>query len=176
MTEFWFDITDLPTEGREFSFSEPSFWTKAIEGFGLDHTIVSPIQADIFISPEGKGYLIRGKLTGETTVPCDRCMEDAHIAINHDFDLFEQFSDTDEEEAEPSFLRKRGKTIELNLGEMIWEQYVLAQPSKPLCKDDCKGLCPQCGANRNVETCDCESTDGDPRLTVFRNIKVNTKQ
>ncbi|WP_027183979.1 YceD family protein [Desulfovibrio inopinatus] len=176
MIEFWFDITDLPAEGREFSFSDPSFWTKAFETFGVGNTVVSPLQADFFISPEGSGYLIRGKLTGETTIPCDRCMEDAHVVIDQDFDLFEELPNPEEEQIEPSFLRKRGKTIELNMGEMVWEQYVLAQPSKPLCMEDCKGLCPQCGANRNIESCDCESTDGDPRLAIFRNMQLNTKQ
>jgi uncharacterized protein len=51
------------------------------------------------------------------------------------------------------------------------EQFYLALPMKPLCRDECRGLCPVCGINRNRETCDCQSAWVDPRLDALRSLK-----
>jgi len=50
------------------------------------------------------------------------------------------------------------------------EQFFLALPMKPLCREDCKGLCPVCGINRNRETCTCQSEWVDPRLEPLRHL------
>ena len=51
---------------------------------------------------------------------------------------------------------------------MLREQFYLAMPMKPLCRPDCRGLCPECGTNLNVTTCSCEPRWTDPRLTGLR--------
>jgi uncharacterized protein len=51
------------------------------------------------------------------------------------------------------------------------EQFYLALPMKPLCREDCKGLCPICGVNRNRETCSCRSEWVDPRMEALRKLK-----
>ncbi len=56
----------------------------------------------------------------------------------------------------------------LDLGDMLREQFYLALPMRPLCRPDCQGLCPQCGADRNVEACQCQSEWVDPRLSVLK--------
>ena len=56
----------------------------------------------------------------------------------------------------------------LDLGEMLREQFYLALPMRPLCRPDCKGLCPQCGVDRNVEACQCHAEWVDPRLSVLK--------
>jgi uncharacterized protein len=56
----------------------------------------------------------------------------------------------------------------LDLGEMLREQFYLALPMRPLCRLDCQGLCPQCGADRNVEACQCKTEWVDPRLSVLK--------
>jgi uncharacterized protein len=56
----------------------------------------------------------------------------------------------------------------LDLGEMLREQFYLALPMRPLCRPDCQGLCPQCGADRNVEACQCQTEWVDPRLSVLK--------
>jgi uncharacterized protein len=49
---------------------------------------------------------------------------------------------------------------------------MLALPTRPLCAEDCRGLCDSCGANLNREACDCADTGGDPRMAIFRTLKV----
>ena len=57
---------------------------------------------------------------------------------------------------------------QIDLAELIHEQLYLVLPMKPLCKDDCQGLCPVCGANRNTTACTCETTWTDPRLAGLK--------
>jgi uncharacterized protein len=59
---------------------------------------------------------------------------------------------------------------EVDLNELIREQFYLALPMKPLCTEECRGLCPQCGANLNTDTCDCATEWVDPRLAALKNI------
>ncbi|HWO43471.1 MAG TPA: DUF177 domain-containing protein [Candidatus Eisenbacteria bacterium] len=61
---------------------------------------------------------------------------------------------------------------EINLSPLIREQVLLALPTRPLCDENCRGLCSQCGANLNVEACACSSGAHDPRMSIFRTLKV----
>jgi uncharacterized protein len=56
----------------------------------------------------------------------------------------------------------------LDLAEMLREQFYLALPMQPLCRPDCQGLCPTCGIDRNVDTCQCKTEWIDPRLSVLK--------
>ena len=60
----------------------------------------------------------------------------------------------------------------IDLGEVVREQLYLALPMKPLCREDCKGLCPVCGVNRNRETCTCQQEWVDPRMAALKEWKV----
>jgi uncharacterized protein len=59
---------------------------------------------------------------------------------------------------------------QIDLNELLREQFYLALPMKPLCSEECKGLCPQCGINRNTATCACATEWEDPRLAALRGI------
>jgi uncharacterized protein len=63
-------------------------------------------------------------------------------------------------------------TDEIDLAPLIAEQVILALPTRPLCSEDCRGLCEQCGINLNREACDCFVESGDPRMAIFRTLKV----
>ena len=62
---------------------------------------------------------------------------------------------------------------QIDVNEVLREQFYLALPMKPLCREACAGLCPQCGTNRNSGTCSCETQSGDPRLAPLRGLKVS---
>ena len=57
---------------------------------------------------------------------------------------------------------------QIDLGQLMEEQFYLALPMKPLCREDCRGLCASCGANLNEETCDCQVRWDDPRLAGLK--------
>lgn len=175
MTELWLDITDIPATGREFSFSDPAIWTEPIAEFGLAHRLDetgAPLEASFFVAPQGRGVLLRGRIVGAIVTPCDRCAEDAHVAVDSTFELFEDIPLEGEESVEPGLLRRRGKVVELDVASLLWEQFLLALPVKPLCEENCPGLCPRCGANLREGPCSCTEEDADPRLAVFKTLKA----
>ena len=59
---------------------------------------------------------------------------------------------------------------QIDLNELLREQFYLALPMKPLCREDCQGLCPVCGINRNTATCGCELSWEDPRLAPLKSL------
>ena len=63
----------------------------------------------------------------------------------------------------------------IDLGEVVREQLYLALPMKPLCREDCKGLCPVCGVNRNRETCTCQQEWVDPRMAALKKWKTRNE-
>ncbi|MDR2669362.1 MAG: DUF177 domain-containing protein [Desulfovibrio sp.] len=66
----------------------------------------------------------------------------------------------------------RGPGVEINPAALAWEEFSLALPIKPLCRENCLGLCPICGKNRNLESCSCDTDGTDPRLSVLRALKA----
>ncbi|MDL2317223.1 DUF177 domain-containing protein [Desulfovibrio sp. OttesenSCG-928-A18] len=65
-----------------------------------------------------------------------------------------------------------GRGLELNPAALVWEEFLLALPVKPLCSRACKGLCPVCGCNLNEQACACNKDEGDPRLAVLRGLNI----
>lgn len=175
MSELWLDITNLPASGREFSFSDQALWTDPIAEFRLPHRLDGPgggLAATLLLTPQGRGLHIRGSLKGRIVTPCDRCAEDTTIAVDTDFELFEEAPLAEETSLEPGLLRLRGKTLELDVASLLWEQFLLALPVKPLCDENCPGLCPGCGKPLRDGPCGCDAAEGDPRLAVLKNLKV----
>jgi len=175
MSELWLDITDIPASGREFSFSDAALWTDPIAEFSLPYRLDLPgtgLTASFTVMPQGRGALVTGRIAGKVITPCDRCAEDVLLDIETAFDLYEETPQEGEESLEPGLLRRRGKLLELDAGSLLWEQFLLALPVKPLCDENCPGLCPRCGKRLTEGPCDCEAAEGDPRLSVLRNLKV----
>ena len=61
--------------------------------------------------------------------------------------------------------------FEIDLTELVREQILLNLPEQVFCREDCKGLCEKCGANRNLINCNCEEKEIDPRWSALKNLK-----
>src|SRR5262249_17257868 len=104
---------------------------------------------------------VKGHVAVSMEVDCDRCLEPARLPIESDFELYygpveEGFGDEkaiDPGEAEMGFYQ--GEGIELN--DVLNEYILLALPMQRLCREDCKGICPECGQNRNQNQCGCRA-------------------
>jgi uncharacterized protein len=72
-------------------------------------------------------------------------------------------------------LAAQGLGLEINPGALAWEEFSLALPVKPLCRANCKGLCPTCGCNRNHESCACATAEVDLRLAGLRGLNILKK-
>jgi len=120
---------------------------------------------------------VQGRYTVELTAPCDRCLVSARHPLDAGFDLFYQPVSTiardeeieiDEGEAEIGFYENGG----LELEDILREQILLALPMQRVCSEDCKGICPVCGKNRNQSACDCTTSSGDDRWSALRKLEI----
>ena len=106
---------------------------------------------------------VRGRLSARLALQCGRCLEPFALPVEQDLDLFylRRRSDEPGEEADEVELADRDMVIAyydgdvLDLGEMVREQFFLAVPLKRLCREECGGICPTCGGNRNQTRCEC---------------------
>lgn len=98
--------------------------------------------------------------------PCDRCMADVNKKFKY---LFKHIlaSENDNISNNDCVILDEFK---LDLDKLIKDDLLLELPSKVLCNDNCKGLCPKCGKNLNEDSCGCDRYQIDPRLEVLKNL------
>ena len=119
---------------------------------------------------------VTGHLSVLTEAACDRCLDTAPFPIDSDFVLYyrplvEGYGDEkeiDSGEAEMGFYE--GDALELN--DVLREQVLLALPMQRVCREDCKGICPACGKNRNQNECQCRKSTTDDRWEALHQLKV----
>jgi uncharacterized protein len=121
-----------------------------------------PYKGKIVLVRTDKGLLASGTLVTVIGVVCSRCLCDFDQDLPVDFD--EEFLLQHEEGA---FIIDEYRQI--NLSEVARQYRLLAEPMKPLCSDNCAGLCVQCGANLNLGACSCKK-EIDPRLAVLASL------
>jgi len=119
---------------------------------------------------------LAGDLATTWQLPCARCLEPVMQDVAHHFDLLyrPQGADAGREElsvtaaeAEVSYYQGEGLLLE----EALREQLLLCVPLKVLCREECKGLCPQCGTNLNAGQCSCAAPVEDPRWSALKDIR-----
>jgi uncharacterized protein len=122
---------------------------------------------------------IRGSLSVTIETACDRCLETTEFPVAKRFELFYQpvsdykgGGEEELEEVESEVAYYEGDQLDLN--EILREVVLLALPMRMVCREDCKGICPGCGTNRNQHTCDCHAQAGDDRWRKLREIRVTS--
>lgn len=99
-------------------------------------------------------YYWHGHISGDITVDCRRCLSEAHAHVEAESHVI--YSEPDEvTEDDPDVYPLDPAARDLDLRPAIREEWLLAQPRYVLCREDCRGLCPQCGADLNAGACDC---------------------
>lgn len=113
-----------------------------------------------------------GEVTLTLKARCDRCGEPVEQILRCDF--VEDFTNVPEKADEEANAGEDGihafSGDEIDLFPYAERVIYLNEPMKILCKDDCKGLCPECGANRNENECSCKKSAVDPRLAVLADL------
>jgi uncharacterized protein len=126
------------------------------------------------LEPAGQGYLLRGTLRGTLTASCARCLELARIAIESPMAVSfveDAESDDDDDHLGDDVLSFEHDVIDI--GPPIRDEILLAVPMSPICREDCAGICPTCGRNRNLTPCDCEKQAIETsKLAALAKIKL----
>lgn len=161
-------ISEIPEGGLELELTEKISSDESI-------TIVSPIKASLRIDKKGSEVIITGTAKGTVELQCSRCLKIFYMDIDSLINVvYHPASEINKEE------HYELKGDELNTGfykndiidmdDLLKEQLVLNISMKPLCSEDCKGLCPKCGVDLNITRCNCAISDVDSRLAVLKQL------
>lgn len=139
---------------------------------------VNWVQARLNIQNTGLEYFCKGDVRAEVQLICARCAKEFVAELDDDVDfiirsdaqaLTEEERETDDEE----YVFYHGNDLRIDVTEQVRQALVLAVGLKPLCREDCRGLCPTCGVNWNDRTCDCAPVATDSRWDGLRNLLGN---
>lgn len=167
---------DLTRYRQPLAHFSRTFTPEEVEQPGDAYRIVTPVKLEFELHKDKDRFRLVGLAETELELPCSRCLEPFRLPVHAPFDLRylpasemsqEEEREVEEDDLETSYYRDD----QIDLNELLREQFYLALPMKPLCREDCKGLCAQCGTNLNTATCDCQSEWADPRLAALRELK-----
>jgi uncharacterized protein len=139
---------------------------------------VGPLKAagKVELAVESLGEIrVKGHLAVRMEADCDRCLEPARFPVESDFELYyrpvsEGYGEEkaiDEEESQMGFYEGDG----LELNDVLREEVLLELPMQRICSEDCKGICPVCGQNRNQVDCACQAKAADDRWAALKALR-----
>jgi uncharacterized protein len=133
------------------------------------------IRLKLTIVKTGSSFDLSGKLEADLYLECARCLEVFNYNIRSALHAVAKIGakgiqESDQNDGEGIFyLTPEDQTVDLS--GIVKDDIVLSMPIKPLCKEDCRGLCPGCGNNLNTSACACKTADKDPRWHKLARIK-----
>jgi len=144
-----------------------------------DFRVVEPVSLAFDITKDNLQFRIVGTVRTTLEMPCGRCLEAFIMPVDQAFDLRYQphaknTGEGEREIEEDDLTTAFYENDEIDLGQLMREQFYLALPMKPLCREDCQGLCPVCGTNLNNGTCTCTRDWEDPRFAALKKLKAES--
>lgn len=126
--------------------------------------IPEPVKITGSIENQNSVVMLRYRAEVAYTRECDCCLELSTTEYVLDFEHILTAEIENEASDDLIFI----PDFQLDFGELAREDIILEMPTKHLCRQECKGLCPKCGCNLNLGQCDCELGEPDPRLAALR--------
>ena len=166
-------IHDIPEEGLLLSYEEdPKDWDLSESGF----TIKGPVQVRVkAVKHNQEEVYVRGALSAEVSAECSRCLKPLSGRVEADFHAEYVPRNAVPTEGERELLEEdldllfyEGDSIDIS--EEVEGQLILATPMRPLCSEECRGLCPQCGQDLNLKECNCVQEIPDPRWAELKKL------
>ena len=124
----------------------------------------------------GRELFFHGSIGGTIEGYCSRCLKSYSFPLEKEVDFVltpdpssVKSKELNRDEVGLSFYSEE----EINLAPFIREQVLLTLPTRPLCNEDCRGLCPGCGVDLNEDPCRCAASQRDPRMALFRAMKLD---
>jgi uncharacterized protein len=135
--------------------------------------VQAPVHLAFDLFKDGAQFHLVGFVRTTLALSCGRCLDEIELPVDLPFDLLylphaqnagEGEVEVEDDDLTTAFYRDE----QIDLGHLVLEQLYLAVPMKPLCRESCRGLCPECGTNLNTGTCSCGREWVDPRLEGLR--------
>ncbi len=160
------DLTEVLTdEGKEVQYKVDLGLESLSYRFGeFEIARKEPLMIAVTNAGERK-LLLRGETKLEVMIPCARCLEPVAVGLEIRFDTETELENSDYIDG-----------YYLNVDQLVHDEALLVWPERTLCREDCRGLCSVCGQNLNEGSCDCESTDLDPRMAKVLDIFSKFKE
>ncbi len=158
-------LVRLPIDGLRF---EHRYSEGELDPGDRDYILTEQPLVSGRIDKAGTGVRLRGEISALMVRPCDRCLADVTLPLEARLDLLYVPADPSGGRSGEIEIQEQDLGIsvfqndEIDLDELVLEQLELSNPLQLLCREDCRGLCPQCGVDRNFEPCDCKPPI-DPR-------------
>jgi uncharacterized protein len=171
-------VDDIAAAAKELSFREPETEINRIlsQGAQSEWRFKAPIEVKLSHYRAGTELFFEGGLVGLTGALCARCAEEFESRTERPFRFILTPRSIAAEAEAASDLAVGDYAIydgdEVDLSPLICEELLLALPTRPLCREECRGLCPRCGTNLNQGECRCPEPASDPRLAVVRTLKI----
>jgi len=171
-------LARMPSDGLEF---KRQYEAGELDTREYDFKLEEPPLVGGRAIPAGQDIRLRGEIKASIAARCDRCLNEVTIRAEIPFDLFYAPADATRDQSGERELFERDLDFAvyendlIDLDEMILEQLELSLPSRVLCLEDCRGLCPQCGADLNVEQCQCKPQT-DPRWRALADFKAEMEE
>jgi uncharacterized protein len=167
---------DLTRYRQPLGHFSRTFQPEEVAQEGDPYRIVAPVLLAFEIHKDNTRFRLVGSVATDLELACSRCLETFRLPVNASFDLryhppSEMKQDEESEVEEGDLETSYYQDDQIDLNELLREQFYLALPMKPLCGDDCKGLCAQCGTNLNTASCGCAAAWDDPRLAPLKQLK-----
>lgn len=151
----------------------PLQWEETLSNLGLGEFGESGgVNIELQLQVHGDDLFLSGTVHAKLILPCDRCLTPTEQMVEAALSLWllaEERPDLDPDEQEIVLLQPDQR--EVDLAGLVAESLLLGKPSKALCQADCRGLCPQCGADLNRGQCDCPQDEMDDRWSDLIEIK-----
>ncbi len=128
---------------------------------------------DLAVSKDGDTVFVDGRLDARMPQVCSRCLEPYEARVEADVHTRFVPSPGRGEERELGADDLESDVYDhdqIDLGALLETEAALGLPMKPLCREECKGLCPSCGVNRNTVACACAPATGDPRWAALKTL------
>jgi DUF177 domain-containing protein len=138
--------------------------------------ITAPVALSVVVRKDRMQFRLAGRLKTSIELTCSRCLDNFELAVDEPFDVLYlphtpagpgEERMVEDDDLSTAFYEDNV----IDLGQLMQEQCYLAVPMKPLCKEECQGLCPECGTNFNIASCECRQTWVDPRLAVLDQLR-----
>ena len=150
-----------------------------------EYIVVAPAELSMDVSKVGAdAFDATGRVRTRLELSCSRCLEPFEVPVDAAFELRyvpqpeagDEAGPDEREIGEDDLTTAYYRDGQLDMGDLLREQFQLALPMKPLCSDACRGLCAQCGANLNRTECGCAPAWDDPRLAPLKSLLNRPKE
>jgi len=177
-------LEELTEKIQLFTFlEEPEKFSSLVEiNASGDCEFLHPLDIRLGVRRIGRMVAVEGRFSTQVRMSCNRCLKTfvsalkSHFHLTYTPDMPPQTASAGDDGVE---LRAEEmglilfKGEEIDMRDAVQSEIVMAIPIKPLCANDCKGLCPQCGSDLNEVDCGCQSNSVDPRLAVLKRLKID---